>query len=187
MVEFTYMDIKQIKVGSLGTNCYLLISGKEAVIVDPGGEPDKILKELAGMKDKKVKYIINTHYHDDHTSANEKIREETGAEILIHRLEDEFINFEVDRFLKEGDKVTIGEEKIEVINTPGHTKGGICLIGNNFILTGDTLFYQGYGRTDLEGGSIQEMKKSLERLSRIIKPGMKIFPGHGESFIREQS
>jgi glyoxylase-like metal-dependent hydrolase (beta-lactamase superfamily II) len=181
------MNIKKIKVGFLETNCYLLISNKEVAIVDPGGEPDKILKELTEIEDKKVKYIINTHHHNDHIAANEETKKETGAKILIHKLESNFIEFKVDQFLQEGDKIIIGNEKIKVINTPGHTKGGICLIGEDFILTGDTLFYQGYGRTDLEGGSVQEMKKSLERLSKIIKPGMKVFPGHGESFIYKKS
>jgi hydroxyacylglutathione hydrolase len=182
MLKSNYMRIKQIKVGSLDTNCYLLISDKEILVVDPGSEPDKILNEIKKLKEKKVKYIINTHYHYDHTTANEKIKNETDAKILIHESEKNFIDFKVNRFLKEGDKIKIGNDSIEIINTPGHTKGSICLIGDGFILTGDTLFRNGYGRTDLKGGSPEEMRNSLERLSKTIKPGMKVFPGHGSDF-----
>jgi len=175
------MEIKLLKVGSLQTNCYLLISGNELGIIDPGDEADKILEEVRKME-AKPKYIIDTHYHYDHILANQEIKKETGAKILIHEKEKDFIDFEPDKFLKEGDKIKIGESILEVIHTPGHTKGSICLLGKSFILTGDTLFKVGYGRTDLAGGSQQDMEKSLERLSKLIKPGMMVYPGHEEPF-----
>ena len=175
------MEIKHLIVGNLQTNCYLLISGNELGIVDPGDEADKILEEIRRIK-AKPKYIINTHYHYDHVLANQKIKKETGAKILIHEAEKDFIDFEPDRFLKEGDKIKIGESNLEIMLTPGHTKGSICIVGKDFILTGDTLFKDGYGRTDLAGGSQKEMEKSLERLSKLIKPGTIIYPGHGEIF-----
>lgn len=175
------MEIKRLIVGSLQTNCYLLISGNEFGIVDPGDEADKILEEIRKIK-AKPKYIINTHYHYDHVLANQKIKKETGAKILIHEAEKDFIDFEPDRFLEEGDRIKIGESILEVIHTSGHTKGSICLIGKDFILTGDTLFKDGHGRTDLAGGSQKEMEESLERLSKLIKPGTTIYPGHGKIF-----
>jgi len=171
------MEVKHIIVGNLRTNCYLLISEGEIVVVDPADEADLILKEIEKTGGK-VKYIINTHYHYDHVLANSAIKKKTEAEILIHEGEKDFINFSADRFLKEGDKISFGKSSLEVINTPGHSKGSICLLGDNFILTGDTLFQSGYGRTDFEGGSQEEMEKSLERLSKIIKPGMMVYPGH---------
>ena len=175
------MEIKRLIVGSLQTNCYLLISGNELGIVDPGDEASKILEEIRKIK-AKPKYIINTHYHYDHILANQEIKKETGAKILIHEAEKDFIDFEPDEFLKEGGKIKIGESILGVIHTPGHTKGSICLIGKDFILTGDTLFKDGYGRTNLAGGSQKEMKESLKRLSKLIKPGTTIYPGHGEIF-----
>jgi len=160
------MEIKQIVVGWLETNCYLLISDKELGIIDAGGSPEKILEEI--KKAKAIpKYIINTHCHPDHNSANEEIRKETQAVILT---------------LKDGDEIKIGSSVLKVISTPGHTEDSICLMGDKFIFTGDTLFKDGYGRTDLPGGSQKDLEESLGKLEKIIKPGTMVYPGHGESF-----
>ena len=175
------MEIKHLIVGILQTNCFLLISNNELCIIDPGDEAEKILKEIEKVK-AKPKYIINTHCHFDHVFANEKIREVTRAKILIHEDEKEFINFRVDKFLKDKDEIKIGDCVLRVIHTPGHSKGGICLKGENFVFTGDTLFKDGYGRTDLEGGSQEDLEKSLNRLSKALKPDIKVYPGHGEIF-----
>lgn len=175
------MEIKRLIVGNLQTNCYLLISDKVLGIVDPGGEAEEILKEIR-KAEAKPKYIINTHYHFDHVLANKRIKEETGAGILIHELEKDFIDFKVDRFLKEGDKIKIGDSVLEVLHTPGHTKGSISLLGEDFVLTGDLLFKDGFGRTDLAGGSQTDIERSLKKLSKLLKPGTIIYPGHGEIF-----
>ena len=145
----------------------MVISAGELLIIDPGGEGGKILKEIE-VTGAKLKYIINTHNHPDHISANEKIRQVTGAEILID--------------LKNGDEIRIGNSVLKVIQTPGHTKDSICLLGKGFIFTGDTLFKDGKGRTDLPGGSEKDLEKSLEKLKKIIKPGTIVYPGHGEIF-----
>jgi len=197
------MEIKHLIVGELETNCYLVISENELGIIDPGGEPEKILKEIKNIKAEPSRelglvsperilskffywavpeYIINTHCHFDHISANEKIKKETGAKILIHRAEKDFINFKADGFLEEGDEIKIGDSILKVLHTPGHTKGSICLIGNNFIFTGDTLFKEGYGRTDLPEGSQKNLEESLEKLSKLLRPGITVYPGHGEIF-----
>lgn len=179
------MEIKHLIVGELGTNCYLLISGNELGIIDPGGEADKILKEVEKAK-AKPKYIINTHCHSDHILANEKIRKETRAKILIHEAEKDFISFEADRFLKNEEEIKIGvgdsPSILKVLHTPGHTQGSICLLGENVVFTGDTLFKDGHGRTDLPGGSQKDMEESLEKLSKLLKPGVIVYPGHGEIF-----
>jgi len=160
------MEIKRLIVGDLETNCYLLISENKLIIIDPGGSVEKILKEI--KKTKAIpKYIINTHCHPDHISANNKIKEETGAEILT---------------LKGKEEIKIGKSVLKVIHTPGHTKDSICLLGENFIFTGDTLFKNGYGRTDLPGGSQKELEESLKKLSKLLKPGSMVYPGHGEIF-----
>lgn len=180
MIE-NFMEIKRLKVGWLETNCYLLISEGELGIVDPGGGAGKILAEIKKTM-AEPKYIINTHGHSDHVSANKEIKKGTGAKILIHEAEKNFIDFEPDKFLKEEDEIKIGESILKIIHTPGHTKGSICLIGKNFILTGDTLFKDGHGRTDLPGGSQEDIKNSLDKLSEFLKPGITVYPGHGESF-----
>lgn len=206
------MEIKPLVVGPLLTNCYLLVSKKEflkknissepeLLIIDPGGETEKILEEINKIKGK-VKYIINTHFHWDHTLGNKIIKKLTGAKILIHEAEKNFINFKANQFLKEGDEIKIGKNVLKVFHVPGHSRGSICLAGAwltcqsrpscqlsiidnqpfDFIFTGDTLFKNGYGRTDLPGGSEKDLKKSLERLTKILKSGMTVYPGHGEIF-----
>jgi len=175
------MKIKLLVVGPFLTNCYLLSSREELLIIDPGGEPGKILEEIKKEKGE-VKYIINTHGHPDHSFGNEKIKKETGAKILIHEEEKNFIKFEVDKFLKEDEEIRVVEDVLKVIHTPGHTRGSICLLGKNFIFTGDTLFKDGYGRTDLPGGSEEDLARSLEKLGEILQPGAVVYPGHGEIF-----
>lgn len=175
------MKIKLLVVGPLLTNCYLVVSEDTLLIIDPGGGKDEILREAAKIK-AKIKYIVNTHGHPDHVFANQDIKKETGAKILIHEAEKDFINFGVDRFLKDGDEIKIGDSHLKVLHTPGHTKGGICLLGKDFVFTGDTLFKDGYGRTDLPGGFQKDLEKSLEKLKKILKPGITVYPGHGEIF-----
>lgn len=176
------IKIKRLVVGDLGTNCYILVSGPEAAVVDPGGDPEIILRETE-KENVFLKYIINTHYHPDHISANGRVKEKTGAEILIHEGERDFIGFEPDQFLKEGDVIKIGNDALFVLHTPGHSKGSICLLGEGFAIVGDLLFESGFGRTDLPGGSREDIENSLEKLKKTIKPGTKIFPGHDEIFI----
>jgi len=161
------MEVKTIKVGELQTNCYLLISEKELVIIDPGAEANRILKEIEKTGGR-AKYIINTHYHFDHVLANREVREKTGAEILTD--------------LKEGDEIKTGNVVLRVVYTPGHTEESICLLGDNFVFTGDTLFETGHGRTDLAGGSQEKIEESLQKLSELLKPGMTVYPGHGSVF-----
>ncbi len=175
------MKIKFLVVGPLLTNCYLVISRGELLIIDPGGGIKKILREISQLK-AKPKYIINTHFHWDHTFGNKIIKKLTGAKILIHEAEKDFIKFEADQFLKEGEEIKIGDSILKVLPTPGHTKGSICLLGENFIFSGDTLFKDGHGRTDLPGGSQKDLEKSLEKLKKILKPGVTVYPGHGEIF-----
>jgi len=185
------MQIKHLIVGPIQTNCYLLESAGEIAVIDPGGDAGLILDEIKKINGE-VKYIINTHHHYDHTEANQEIKNKTDAQILIHATDytrlamrskqaDE-ADYKADRLLKDGDEIKIGSIILKVIHAPGHSKGSICLLRPNFIFTGDTLFKDGYGRTDLEGGSEVEMEKSLAKLRKIIKPCMMVYPGHGEVF-----
>lgn len=175
------MIIKRMVVGPIQTNCYILYSGDEAAVIDPGGGAQRIIEEIKASG-KKLKYIINTHYHFDHNIGNLEIQDALGGDILIHEAEKDFIGFPVYGFLEDGDELKIGEETLKVIHTPGHTFGGICLIGPDYIFTGDTLFKNAHGRTDLPGGSDEDMKNSLKKLSKIIKRGMAVYPGHGEIY-----
>ncbi len=161
------MKIKTVVVGILNTNCYLLYNEKEVIVVDPGGDGAKIIKELETIN-LPVKHIVNTHSHLDHTAANSYLKRETGADVLEN--------------LKEGDIVETGGYGLKVLETPGHIEDSICLMGDDFLIAGDVLFEDGYGRTDLPGGSSEEMKKTLERLGKLVPGDFVVYPGHGDSF-----
>ncbi len=176
------MKIRQLVVSPFLTNCYILIDEIEAAVIDPGGETNKIIEEV----DKNgaiLKYIILTHYHLDHSLSALELKEKKMAKILIHEAEEPFLKFTPDEFLTKEEKIKIGKTYLEIIHTPGHTKGSISLLGDGLIFTGDTLFKDGVGRTDLPGGSPADLELSLLKLKKIFKTGMKIYPGHGDAFI----
>jgi hydroxyacylglutathione hydrolase len=170
------MQIKTIKVGSLQTNCFILIDekSKEAVVIDPGDEAERILPEISGLK---VRYIILTHGHPDHFGAIDEIKKATGASLLMHPADSWF--FKPDQALNEGDEVKFGDIVLKVLHTPGHSKGCICLQTGEHLYSGDTLFAWGCGRTDLPGGSTADMRKSLKRLSGL-PDNTQVYPGHDE-------
>jgi glyoxylase-like metal-dependent hydrolase (beta-lactamase superfamily II) len=175
------MKIKRLVVGEIATNCYLVASEKELMIIDPGGEAKEVLN-LIGKIPAKAKYIINTHYHFDHSLGNEKLKRTTKAKILIHEAEKGRVDFSVDQWLADNDKIVVGNHEFKVALTPGHSQGSICLFANKCVFTGDTLFKDGIGRTDLPGGSSEDLRQSLEKLAKLIKPGTTVYPGHGEPF-----
>ena len=175
------MEIKRFIVGELAANCYLLSGDSELVIIDPGGDLEKLITAVKAVE-KPLKYIINTHYHPDHTAQASGLKKSCGGEVLIHQAEKEFVQFRVDRYLESDDVIDFSGISLKIISTPGHTPGSICLLGDRVIFTGDTLFRDGRGRTDLPGGSEPAMQTSLAKLARIIKPGMTVYPGHGDIF-----
>ncbi|MEO0019770.1 MAG: MBL fold metallo-hydrolase [candidate division WOR-3 bacterium] len=188
--------IERLEVGPLLTNCYILKSGDEMVVIDPGGDAEAILgraEKLGGV----VKFIINTHGHIDHIAANGEVAEHTNAPILIHKLDGAMLvspdanlslmmgmrikSPQPSRFLVEGDEIVIGDETLKVIHTPGHTPGSICLLGSDYAFTGDTLFLDSIGRVDLPGGSEMEMQASLVRLQGLLRKETMLYPGHGNT------
>ncbi|MBT8172298.1 MBL fold metallo-hydrolase, partial [Candidatus Bathyarchaeota archaeon] len=171
-------------VGYLSTNCYIVSceESQEAVIIDPGLETEKeaeIILSFINENDLKIKYIINTHGHPDHISGNAYMKQVTGAPILIH--ENHMGKANQDRKLCEGDEIKVGNFKLVVIHTPGHTKSGICLLGDSVVFTGDTLFAGSIGRTDFPGGSFQQIINSIKTKLLILPESFKVYPGH-ESF-----
>jgi hydroxyacylglutathione hydrolase len=197
------MIIKKLVVGPIENNCFIIgdESTKEVLVVDPGDEPDRIL-DLINENNFKVKYIVCTHAHFDHIGAVSDLKNETGAKIVIHRDDLEIYRSatdqaalwgykldpmpEPDTFVSEGDKIEIGDLKFEIMHTPGHSPGGICLYGEGILITGDTLFAGSVGRTDLYGGDIEQLKKSFKRLISLSDE-LKVLPGHGpESTIAQE-
>jgi len=189
------VKIYPLVVGRLQTNCYIVQSGKESVVVDAGDEADRIRRFLADMG-AKPKMIIATHTHFDHVLGVEGLRAETGAPFLIHRddlpmLESmqarvqQFMGFrvppppKVDSYLKEGDQLALGNETLRVIHTPGHSPGSISLAGKNYVLTGDALFNQSIGRTDLPGGDYETLISSIKQKLFQLDDSTAVYPGHG--------
>ena len=175
------MNVKRFIVGYLSTNCYVVSceKTKEAVIIDPGIENEtegNSILDFIKTYDLNVKYIINTHGHPDHISGNNYMKKATGAFILIHENHKGRAN--PDRKLREGDLIEVGNFKLVVIHTPGHTKSGICLIGENVVFTGDTLFAGSIGRTDFPGGSYKQLIHSIKTKLLPLPDNFRVYPGH---------
>lgn len=177
------MEIEKVIVGPLFTNCYLVSDKKETLVIDPAADPEKIFSLIPSP----VSLIVATHAHPDHIGAVWAIKHEfPQAKFLLHKdelpiLRDVRLSVpNPDGFLKEGKfSLPTTHYPLSIIHTPGHSPGGICLLGNNFIFTGDTLFAQGVGRTDFPYGNGKQLLQSLKKLSKL--PGdLIIYPGHGE-------
>lgn len=190
------MKIKQLIVGTMAVCCYIVVceKSKKAAVVDPGGDVEKILAEL-DLLDARLELIIATHGHPDHVCGNRQLQEETGAKIVMHEEDAEFfgkpevakyfsmLGLEpsppVDIRVKEGDEIRVGEVVFQVIHTPGHTPGGMCLYSKPELITGDTLFVGGLGRTDFPGGSHPDLIESIRNKLLILPDDTVVWPGHG--------
>ncbi len=185
------MDIYEVVVGPLKTNCYIVTSSQNhAVIIDPGFDAEKIVAKIRELG-AKPKFILLTHGHFDHigaVSALKRTYPEMKSVILKDDedicLDPKLITGEIgapvqpDLLFEEGDVVVLDELNFKYLATPGHTKGSACIICEDKLFSGDTLFSRGYGRCDLYGGSAKAMKASLKKLG-ALEDDYEIFPGHG--------
>jgi hydroxyacylglutathione hydrolase len=188
-----------IPVGILACNCSILgdESTGEAVVIDPGDDTEQVQLILA-KHHLRVKYVVATHAHIDHVGGIEKLKQATGAAVLMHQsdlplyqnlaMQAEWLGIptpgvaDVDQFLNEGDSLRWGGLSLEVLHTPGHSPGGLSLHlpgENERILSGDTLFQGSIGRTDLWGGSMDEILRSIRNRLLIFPDQTPVFPGHG--------
>ncbi|MGE5605077.1 MAG: MBL fold metallo-hydrolase [Bacteroidota bacterium] len=190
------MEYRSFIVGDIMTNCYLIWSEKEAGVIDPGGPVPHVI-DFIKQNGLVLKWIVNTHGHADHIAGNGTLRNEFGAPILIHERDREmlleptanlsvFIGKEItspdaDKLLKEGDLIRLDSEVLQVIETPGHTQGGISLYTPGLLFAGDTLFLESIGRTDLPGGDHEQLLKSIREKLMTLPPETIVLPGHGES------
>lgn len=192
------MILQKLCVGELSTNCYILGDEKtnEGVVIDPGGDFDLIDENIEKLN-LKIKYIILTHGHIDHIKALVPLKKKTKAKVLIHKedlpiLSNPIYNLsqftgedssfsEPDLLLKDGDTIEFGKKKLLVLHTPGHTPGSISLYTDNLLFTGDTLFCEGMGRTDLPGSSQEKLLNSVKQKLFTKPDDTEVFPGHGPS------
>jgi hydroxyacylglutathione hydrolase len=190
------MVLIRLIVGPLQVNCFILADEKtkEAVVIDPGDDAQDILKVITD-KGLRVRYIVNTHAHFDHVGANKAVKDATGAELLLHEADAPVLmtvssqsrSFGMgsvsspppDRLLKHGDSIVAGEVSLKVLHTPGHTPGGISLLEEGMVFTGDALFAGSIGRTDFPGGDLMTLIRSIKTNLMTLPDDTKVFSGHG--------
>lgn len=190
------MIIEKLEVGPIMANCFIIGCDrtKEAMVVDPGDDPDRILMALA-KKELKVKFLVNTHGHFDHVGANKRMKEVTSAPIAIHSGDEPMLTElsrsaamfglsaenspPADTLLKDGDEIAFGDLSFKVIHTPGHSRGGICLYTPGHLFAGDTLFAGSIGRTDLPGGDYDTLISSIKTKLLTLPEETVVYTGHG--------
>jgi hydroxyacylglutathione hydrolase len=189
------MVIKQYEVGNFAVFCYLIgdEETQEGLFIDPADQADMLISEAKSYGMNKIKYIVNTHSHVDHVMGNAEMVKKTKAKIIIHeedsghlvRVPPDLLEMfsatpspPADILAKEGDVIQVGEVKLKVIHTPGHSPGGMSLYMDGMVFTGDTLFVGSVGRTDFPGSSWDQLETSIRKKLYALPGDTVIFPGH---------
>lgn len=192
------MEIDSLVVGTLQVNCYLAWcpASKETIIIDPGGDADDIIKRIGRLGLKAIA-IVNTHAHGDHIAANEFLMESLQIPLWVHEKEtpllaDPLLNASAyyglpvisppaDRFLTEGEQVVFGQCSLRVIETPGHSPGGISLHADGSVFAGDALFAGSIGRCDIPGSNMAQLLESIRKKLFVLPDSTVVYPGHGST------
>src|SRR6056297_2095988 len=190
------MKIIRIPIGSYQTNCYLVAdeATKAAFIIDLAGDLEQI-KNTINEKAYDLKFIILTHGHGDHIGAVEGLKEAYDAVLLIHEEDAEMlrdhqlnltfrmgekIEIEADQTFRDGETLMVGDLELKFLHTPGHSKGSSCVLVNYTLFSGDTLFLNSIGRTDLYGGDRRQIIESIKNKILVLPEETKVYPGHGQ-------
>jgi hydroxyacylglutathione hydrolase len=189
------MVFKQYEVGNFAVFCYLIGDEeiKEGLFIDPADDVDRLIADAKSQGVNKIKYIINTHSHVDHTMGNAEMVKKTGAKIIIHEEDAPFLTRTpsdllmmfrakpsppADIQVKEGDVIQVGKVGLKVIHTPGHSPGGMSLYINGKVFTGDSLFVGSVGRTDFPGSSWEVLEASIRNKLYVLPGDTIVYPGH---------
>ncbi len=192
------MDIRAFQLGPVGTNCYIITKNYKSIIIDPGHNDTRLIDYIK-KENLNIEKILLTHGHFDHITGVDMVREATNAKAFIHEKDAEMLTNankngsalmmgmnltvkEADGFVYDNQKIDFEGSTIDVIYTPGHSKGGVCykIDDENVIFCGDTLFYRSIGRTDLYGGSITELESSIRNRLYTLDKNYTLLSGHGE-------
>lgn len=196
------MNIQTFQLGPLNTNCYLVTANDDdtCLVIDPGGSADTVSAEIV-RQNLKLQAIAATHGHYDHILGANELQLAFAVPFLVHQ-QDQFLVKEIrqraqhwtqreiveqppemSQFLTDGQELSLGSQKLEVMHTPGHTPGGVCLVNRQekIVFTGDTVFADGVGRTDLSYSSAADLKQSLKKIRSQLQ-GFHAYPGHGQDF-----
>jgi glyoxylase-like metal-dependent hydrolase (beta-lactamase superfamily II) len=194
--------IRKLVLGAWRANCYIVGSenSHQGLIIDPGDGPDEILFAVknSGLE---IKALVATHGHIDHIGAIGSLKRALGAPVMIHQQDSTALQgdgrffwglhfgppMKADRLLQDGDNIDLSDLHFEVINTPGHTYGGICLYGHGMVFTGDTLFRKGIGSSGIGTGTRAQLLNSIIDKLMVLPPQTVIYPGHGsQSSVAEE-